>query len=73
MRLLMYTIYNKPEDYPDNFVVRRFEIHKGMEIPDPVPLAVTNTLDEARSAIPKGLFPIQRDPADLKSIVETWL
>lgn len=64
----MYTIYCKPFDYPNNYVVRKFrgdaptdEIHIG------------DTLEEARAFIPYGLVKLMRDPQDHPSVVETWV
>lgn len=71
----LYTIYNSPIDYPDTYVVRRWEV----EPPDNEPVAknvviIGQNLNEIRSALRNmGLFVIPRDESDDKKIVETWL
>jgi len=72
--LTMFTIFEKPKDYPDKFVVRGFDVERGN--PEPHPHAVhivCNSLEEARSAVPSGLYCIARSPEDHQSVVETWL
>ena len=68
-----FTIYDRPLDAPDAFVVRRFTIES--DSPDPVPheARVFATLEDARAAIPEGLFCIDRHDSDPLSVVETWL
>lgn len=72
--LEMFTVYKRPRDFPSWFVVRRFII--GGDNPEPQPMnivAVCDTLDEARRAIPPGKTPLSRSPGDEPQIVETWL
>lgn len=70
--LIMWTIYCRPRDFPNAYVVRRWSVRAGVAIPDPEPTAVTATLSLARSQIPDGLYCLRRDPADEAAIVETW-
>lgn len=72
-QLVTYTVYNKPLDYPDHFVVRRFRVVAKAVVPDPEPLVVADTLIAARQAIPAGLFCLTRNEDDDPYIVETWL
>jgi len=71
----LYTVYESPSDYPDNFVVRRWEI----VAPDNVPVAMNvviigQNLDIIRKELREmGLFRIPRDVSDDKKIIETWL
>ncbi len=68
--MYLYTIYRNPSDYPGKFVVRRF----WLETPDPEPLAVVDTLEEAREAVPpEADHNIGREPGDEPQIVETWI
>jgi hypothetical protein len=67
--LEMFTIYCNPRDYPGKYVVRRHVTGIG---PDPEPLAVVDTLDEARDAVPPYLACMNRQPDDQPQIVETW-
>lgn len=72
--LRSYTIYRNPRDFPGKYVVRGFDLRSGPNpLPDPEPLAVVDTLEEAQAAIPPGLFNIHRFPADEPQIVETWI
>jgi hypothetical protein len=71
----LYTVYESPTDYPDKYVVRRWEIVD----PDNVPVAkevfmIGSDLNEIRNALQKmGLYRIPRDESDDKKIVETWI
>ncbi len=71
----MYAIYERPLDYPHSFVVRRWWVNDGQSEPvaEGEPLAVVETLHEAREEVPKGLIRMARDKGDPLSIVETWL
>src|SRR5258708_31588843 len=71
-QLSMYTIYDHPLDYPDHFVVRRWEIGASTTTPtDDVQLA--RTLEGARQLVPVGCAPLPRHEADDATIVETWV
>jgi hypothetical protein len=70
--LSMWTVYDRPPDYPDAFVARRFEI--GTE---PVPtddVILASELEQLRRAFRRaGLTLISRSDGDEQQIVETWL
>jgi hypothetical protein len=69
----IWTIYRRPADYPDvPYVVRHFRARATDVVAGDV-VAAVDTLDEARTAIPKGLFLIPRAAADDPVIVESWL
>ena len=71
--LTMWTIHDRPNDFPDFWVVKRCFIVRGYTDPvmDVVPrLAVS--LAEARSFVPWGLFCQPRQEGDDPFIVETW-
>jgi len=71
----LYTVYNSPIDYPDTYVVRRWEVVP----PDNEPTAMNiimigSDLNKIRSALRQmGLYAIPRDESDDKKIVETWV
>lgn len=71
-----YVIYERPKDYPDKFVVRRWVIKAGNEeealIADKAAVLV-NTLEQARAVVPQGLYRIPRAQEDDPVIVETWI
>jgi hypothetical protein len=71
--LAVYVVYENPADYPARFVVRRqWADHNGVTV-ELDPLIVALTLDDARAAIPRGLYRLPRFAADPPQIVETWL
>ena len=69
--LTIWTIYERPKDFPGGFVVRPWTITRGG--PAPGMAQVTGTLEEARDLVPPGLYRTDRAPADDPTIVETWL
>jgi hypothetical protein len=69
--LSLFTIYERPKDYPNNFVVRRWIIVGGQPTGQECQLA--DTLEESRILIPPGLFNLGRQPGDDPAIVETWV
>lgn len=71
--LSMWTVYQSPSDYPGRFVVRRCEVARGVITHDATPLAVVDTLEAARAAVPRGLACMHRHPEDQPQIVEVWL
>jgi hypothetical protein len=71
-RMVMWTIYDHPRDYPDAFVARKWLIGGGPE-PGPTDEVMTAaTLDELRRLM-FGLACIPRWPEDDPCIVEVWL
>lgn len=68
-----FVIYEKPKDFPDKFVVRRFVIAGPEPAPDKEPWAVVDTLEAARKKVPWGQYRIERDPSDDPVIVESWI
>lgn len=71
MSLTIYTVYKHPTDYPNNYVVRSFEIKPNESIPKEVKLA--DTLESARGLIPSDCVLLARHPDDDSTIVESWL
>jgi hypothetical protein len=71
----MFTVYERPRDYPDKFVVRRWWIGKdpGRPIPDPDWFYLADTLDEVRAHVPRHCVRLERDPNDDPKIVEVWI
>lgn len=67
----IWTIYDRPSDYPHHFVVRRWNI-ADPEMPSDFQ-ALADSLEDARALIPKGLVRINRNPGDDERIVESWL
>jgi len=73
--MAVYTITTNTKDYGQRFVVRVHRVIKGTTEPraDAEPLAVAETLEQARHALPDGLFNLGRDPQDDPVIVESWV
>lgn len=69
--LIQYVIFEKPRDYPDHFVVRRFHIANG-EIQAELHCELATSLDEARSHVPRGMCRIGRLENDDPQVVEVW-
>jgi len=71
---LTWTIYEKPKDYPEHFVVRKFSVYPGNPVPIPAAEPVlAPSLEEARKFVPEGHTRIPRDQKDDPVIVETWV
>lgn len=69
----MWVIYDHPKDHPNHFVVRKWTI-----MHNAAPLASTDktlhdTLEEAREAIPPGLYNLERYADDDPVIKEVWV
>lgn len=73
--LPIIVIYQNPLDYPLKFVVRRQWACEGGRVEiEAEPLAVVDTLDQARAAVPTGSDArLDRDPNDDPTILEVWL
>jgi hypothetical protein len=71
--LILYTIYGRPLDYPDEFVCRRWDGRTCMPIDRGEPFARGQTLDDVRRVLPVGLHNLGRQPGDDWAIVETWV
>lgn len=72
--LSMWIVYDRPLDYPNEFVVRRWDIVRGQ--PEPVMTLVmyrAASLDGVRGHIPEGLYRMPRWEGDEPHIVEVWL
>lgn len=73
--LRIYTVYDHPRDYPDEFVVRGCSIVRGRAEPvlDPELTARGATLEAVRAPfLALGLHRQDRWPGDDPCIVETW-
>lgn len=66
--LSLYVIYDHPRDYPDSFVVRRWELDAQKEVVGTAP-----TLEAARKLVPPDLYNLGRHEGDDPNIVEVWI
>jgi len=71
--LAMWTVYDHPRDFPDEFVARRFDVDgKGARPTDEI--LTSSSLDLLRAELAsRGLTVINRLPKDEPQIVEVWL
>jgi hypothetical protein len=71
----MFVVYDRPLDYPEHYVMRRWIIGavEGQPIPDKDYFVIAKTLDEVRVAIPPHCVRLERDPNDEPQIVESWI
>lgn len=69
--LSQYTIYDHPRDYPEGFVVRRWDISADGPVAGQAQTAPT--LEAARAKIPVGLVCMVPSAGDDPVIVETWI
>lgn len=68
----MWIVYDHPSDFPDQYVVRRWEVWPGLTKPTDEAFAAED-LGVVRAAIPPDAERITgRDPHD-PCILETWL
>lgn len=69
----VWVITANPSDYPGKHVVRE-QVVRGCELwIVRQPLAIADTLEEARKSLPFGLFRFAREATDDPVIVETWI
>ena len=69
----MYAIYEHPLDFPDHFVVRRWEVRGGEIIKHELMGPPAVTLQLARRQIPRGCVKLERHPEDDVALAETWI
>lgn len=73
--LEMWNVYNKPLDFPESVVARKFLVAHwyapdGFKATDDV--LVGNTVDEVRALLPPGLVCVPRSEKDESQVVESW-
>jgi hypothetical protein len=72
--LIMWTVYDRPADYPNSFVARKFEVSSGGELRPTADMIVAPDLGNIRRVLAnRGLTCITRSLDDDPKIVETWL
>lgn len=64
----LFVIFDRPADFPNNYVVRLFYGSVGTPY-----CALAKSLNEARARIPAGLVCIKRSAKDARCIVESWI
>lgn len=74
--LTVWTIYDHPRDFPDSFVVRKWQVFGDRMHPVPMPdgqASLHESLEAARESLPRGLTCIPRSDEDDLTIHETWI
>lgn len=67
--MYLYVVYKHPTDYPGKFVLRRWWNDK----PEKKPMLVADTLEEARTKIPKWAIRLAKPENEDPVILETWI
>jgi hypothetical protein len=66
--LNIWTVFDRPLDYPHGFIARRFELDQ------PTADAFEGDIDAIREVFERcGFYCLKRHDADHPSVVETWL
>jgi len=71
--LSQWVVYDHPSDYPQHFVVRRWSWSREEGIQPSHDCSLHHTLEDARAAIPDGLFRLPRHAYDDPVILEVWI
>ena len=74
--LINYAVYDHPRDFPDDYVVRRWFVKRGLSEPVPersIYMQSENLLDIRTRMKELGLTRINRQEGDDATILETWL
>jgi hypothetical protein len=71
--LTVWTIFEHPDDFPHEFVARRFRIIAGHVQPDLDIWFKAASLDAVRRSIPPALHRIGKQPGDTPATRESWL
>jgi len=69
----VWTIYEKPFDYPDGFIARANVSDRNGNMSATTATITGATLEEVRAQLPPGLIMFPRDESDSYVIVESWL
>lgn len=70
--LNLWTVYERPRDYPHGYIARRYEVHAGGAQVRSNDVRTGPTLQSVRQQLPPGLYCQPRHPGDDPVIVETW-
>jgi len=71
----VWTVYDHPTDFPNNYVARRFEISEGGELKATDSIIISPDLETLRRVllVETGLTCLARMEGDDPKIVETWI
>lgn len=71
--LSVWTVYDRPSDYPDSFVARRHVVRAGGITVATLDAVFSTSLDGVRAKLPPGLYRMPRHADDEPHIVESWI
>ena len=74
--LQMWTVYERPSDFPNEFVVREWHVIGGKVTPVTTEAGgalTAPTLEQARALVPPDCVCLTRHETDDPKIVETWI
>ena len=72
--LSMWTIYDRPRDYPVGHIARRYDVGGDLDEPRASGDAIIGELETIRESMMRcGLTCLMRDPNDHPTVLETWL
>ena len=72
----MYTVYDRPVDFPNSVVVRRFTITEAGATADRLPFIVGPDVETVTTVLldrRPGLYNLGRQEGDRPQIVATWI
>lgn len=69
----MWVIYEHPLDFPDKYVVRKWTVMANAKPLASMEKTMHDTLEEARAAVPPGLYSLSRFVDDDLAIKEVWI
>lgn len=73
MSLTMWTVYERPSDFPDLYVARKWEVQQGFAKPT-LEVRVSTDLSPLEDQLShEGLTFMQREPSDEPQILGVWL
>lgn len=72
LEMSQWVIYAHPRDYPGQYAMRRWDRRAGTMLATD-DMALADSLEEIREALPPGLYRLGRFPDDNVSIVEVWV
>jgi hypothetical protein len=72
--LAIWTVYDRPGDYPDGYIARMFEAASGSGDSIATSLTLAGQLAGIRQVLAKAhLIRLDRKPDDAPQVVESWL
>jgi hypothetical protein len=72
--LQLYTVYQDPDDYPDEIVVRRWTVQAGRPTPEKELFLREPDLQTVREKLVNlNLVCLGREPEDDHAVLETWV